>query len=412
MIEGKLQRADLLHDHHRYEEALALLDEVLREDPDCDQAHYQRAWNLLEIPGRKKEALDSINAAIALDPEFAYYTAIKAVILTKLDRDKEALTVAEAAIVQDPDLGIAWVAKASAYMGMNQWAKGEEAARKALELNPDDTSAANLLSLFLRLQGKLDSSQESIEQRLSEDAEDAFTHANAGWVALQRGDYKRAEEHCMESLRIDPEMEYGRAGLLESYKARSLFYRLYLKWVFFIQKYSEKSQWIIIIGIYLAFRFLRGFLTTVHPILGAAVGLLFIFFVFGSWIANGLGHFIILKDRTARMALVPSEKRDAWAVGGVLCLGILLVIAGVTVGPLGLAMGGACLMLSAIPASRVFLNGSLVGQLIFGGAALVAYGCAVGVMLTGEATYLNVAVIVCFISTWLGLVPSLNKDAD
>lgn len=412
MSDGRLQRADLLHDHHRYEEALALLDEVLSDDPDNDEAHYQRAWNLLEIPGRKKEALTSINTAIALDPEFAYYTAVKAIILTKLDRDTEALAVAQAATTQDPDLSVAWLAKASAYMGLNQWAKGEEAARTALELDPDDTSAENLLSLFLRLQGKLDSSQDSIDQRLAKDAEDPFTHANAGWVALQRGDYKKAEEHCMESLRIDPELEYGRAGLLESYKARSLFYRLYLKWVFFIQKYSEKSQWIIIIAIYVAFRFLRGFLSSVHPVLGAAVGLLFIFFVFGSWIANGLGHFIILKDRKARMALKPAEKRDALAVGGVMSVGLLLVIAGVTIAPLGLAMGGAALMLSAIPASRVFLNDSVPGRIIFGGAAAVAYGSAIAAIVTGSSSYLNIAVIVCFLSTWLGLVPSLNKGSD
>jgi len=412
MNEGKLQRAELLHEHRRYDEALALIGEVLSDDPNNEGAHFQRALNLLDMPGRNKEALESIDNAIALDPEFAHYMAFKAVILSKMDKDNQALTAAQKATTMDPDLGFAWVAKAQAYMGMNEWAKGEEAARTALELDPDDTSAANLLSLFLRLQGKLDSSQESTEQRLSEDAEDAFSHANAGWVALQRGDYVKAEEHCRESLRIDPEMEYGRSGLLEAYKARSLFYRIYLKWAFFIQKFSEKNQWVIIIGIYVAFKFLRGFLATVSPILGAAVGILFIFFVFGSWIANGLGHFIILKDRTARMALVSAEKRDGWAVGGVLCFGLLLVLYGVLVGPLGVAMGGAALMLSAIPASRVFTNGSMAGRFVFGGVAIVAYVCAVCAIFTGESMYLTAAVTVCFISTWLGLVPSLNKGLD
>ena len=411
-IAGKIQRAEILHDHHRNEEALVLLNEILAEDPNCEEAHYQKTWVLLEIPGHKKEALESIHEAITLDPDFAPYTATKSIVLNRLDRSTEALTAAQTAIAQDPDLPMAWIAKAGALGDKNEWAKAEEAARKALELDPDETTAANLLTLYLRMQGKLDASSENIEDLLSEDAEDPFTHANAGWVALQQGDYAKAEKHCLESLRIDPENEYARSGLLEAYKARSLFYRLYLKWVFFIQKFADKGQWIITIGIYIAYRVLRGAMNSIHPVLGAILGILFLIFVFGSWIASGLGHFIILKDRIARLTLKPAEKRDAWAVGGAFCLGLVIVIVGLTLAPIMVAAAGGVLMISSIPASRIFLNGALAGQVIFSLITLSCYGLAVATAATNEISYAWAAVAIGFLSTWLGLIPNLEKDPD
>lgn len=412
MIEAKLQRADILHDHHRNEEALALLNEVISEDPECDEAYFQKAWVFLDMKNRKKEALVAINHAIAIDPEFATYTASKSIILSQLDREKEALTVARSAIEQDSDISLAWVAQATAHGGMNQWAKAETSIRKALELNPDDTTASNLLSVYLRMQGKLETTEAEIQQRLSENAEDDFTHANAGWLALQQGDYAKAETHCMEALRIDSTSEYARSGLLEVYKARSWFYRLYLRWVFFIQKFSEKSQFAIIIIIYIGFRVLRGMAHAVHPGLGFLLGLAFLLFVFGSWIAGGMGHFLILKDRVARHALNAAEKRDGLAVGGMFLIGLLLAVIGLVTSHLSWAGAGGALLASTLPASRVFLNDSIAGRVIFGSAWLASIGIAVSTVVQNDVKMISYAVLLSFLCTWLGMIPALNKTPD
>lgn len=412
MIAAKLQRADLLHEHRRYDEALAVLAEVLMIDPDCASAHFQKTWNLLELSGKKPEALDAIDTAVSLDPEEPVYRATRSLVLSRLRREKEAIVAAESAIAQNPELGLGWMAKAEALVGQGKWEEAEGAIRTALAIDPDDIGAANLLAHVLRMQNRLDVSSDEVGKRLAKDAEDPFSHANAGWVALQKGDRAQAEEHFREALRLDSESEYARSGLLESYKARSLFYRLYLKWVFFIQKYSERNQWIIAIGIYLAFRFARGFLSAVHPLLGAAVAVVYVLFVFGSWIASGIGHFIILKDPLARLTLNGDEKKDAWAVGGMFMCGLVMVLCGVTFLPLFVAVAGATLLASTIPASRIFLNYSKWGKVVFSSITVVIYCCAVSILTTGDYMPAGLALLLSFGSTWLSLIRGLYQSVD
>ncbi len=47
---------------------------------------------------------------------------------------------------------------------------------------------------------------------LLRDPENALTHANQGWALLEQGDHGKALEHFREALRIDPEIEWARAG--------------------------------------------------------------------------------------------------------------------------------------------------------------------------------------------------------
>ena len=221
-------RALHLRGLHRHKEAVGLFLEHLAGDPDDAEAHAQLALTRLEMAGERRAALESIDAAIALEADNGHYFAYRSLILSKLDRDKEALAAAESALAFEPDSALAWVAKAQALGGKSRWAEAEEAAREALKHQPEHPMAQNQLGLFLRMQGKLEDADRGTDQRLARDPEDPMAHANAGWAALQRHDSKKAEVHFCEALRLDPELEYARLGLRESYKARSVIYRLFL----------------------------------------------------------------------------------------------------------------------------------------------------------------------------------------
>lgn len=417
-----ISRAIHLRELHRHEEAQAMLVQYLSTEPEDAEGHLQLALTRLEMDGQRRSGLESVNTAIGLEPDDPMNHAIKSLILGKLDKETEAIRSADEAIAKDPYFTLGWTAKASALGGLQRWKEAETCARRALEVDPDDDSAQNLLAVYLRAQGKVEEAEIEVQRRLSRDPEDPMTHANAGWAALQNGRRDEAEVHLAEALRLDPELEYARLGLREAYKSRSLFYRLYLKWVFFLQKYSEKQQILIFIGLYLGFKVGRSLLEKVNPIAAGVLVVVYLFLVFGSYLASGIGSFLLLKDPLARLSLNQEERREGIFVGGGFILGVLLIIGGLAIGHVPVALCGGGLVAAGIPASLFFGNESKIGRAVFGFAMLVVYLASAAVLLDSfihpedvsdwVASLGGFALLAAFGSTWLAMIPSLRRGPE
>ncbi len=273
----------------------------------------------------------------------------------------------------------------------------------------------------MRAQGKLDAADHSDMRRLSRNAEDPLSLANAGWTALQRGDRAKAEEFFRESLRIEPDNEYARDGLLQAYKSRSHFYRLYLKWVFFLQRYTSGKQMAIIIGLFLLYRFSTRVLRESHPIIAAVIVFAYLFFAFGSFVAPGLGHFLILTDPLARLSLNFREKLDGLAVGLPVLLGVAGLVLGITVLPTPVALFGGCLLAASIPSSLIFRNYARAGQILFGTIALFAVLTGIiqlvewavpnDTLIALSSALFPITVLSVVLCTWFSGVPGLTRQS-
>ena len=417
-----LEKASVLRERHRYEEAVAVLYEHLAQEPQDAWAYAMLAETQMEMPGKKREALTSIESAIAIEADTALLFALKGLILSTLDKDKAALEVSDEAIRLDPSVVLAWLARSQALGGMSRWAESEKAVREALKLAPDHQGAQNSLSICLRMQGRVEESARGADQRLARDPEDAVAHANSGWAALHRGEREKADVHFREALRLDPDSEYARLGLRETYKARSPLYRAYLRWVFFMQRFSAGQRWLIIIGIYLAYRFGRALLAQVHPLAAAALVVVYLLFCCWSFLASGVGHGLMLTDRWARMTLNRREKLDGLLVGIFFPLGVLLMVLGLTVLPLGFAFLGGGLALGALPVSQITLNYSKAGLMVFGAISLLVYvagvvGFLVGLdgsnpLQSGFGDLFMLAILGTVLTTWLSAVPGLHSHGE
>jgi tetratricopeptide (TPR) repeat protein len=416
-----LTRARMLRQHRRHEEAVAMLHSHLAHQPDDPMAHIELALNRVEIPGSKALALEDARKATGLLPDDPFPQALQANILCQLDREKEALLLAESAIAMDPEDVYSWNAKTLALCGLSRWKEAEESAKQALEVDPDDESASNLMAHVLRLQNKLEESQQESRRRLARDPDNAFSFANAGWAALQRRQVKEAEDLFKEALRLNPELKFAKEGLKESYRARSAFYRLFLRWAFFMQRFSEKHQTLIIIGLVVGFRVVRTIAAAVHPLLALLVVIVYYLFLFGTWLSSGIANFLILKDPVARMSLDRSEKVEGLVIGFLFFVGLLVLVAGAATGMLPAAVAGGTMMVAAIPASLVFTNASAKGRVVFGAcsAAVLALGAIVALDMAANPNIdlgdgksgpaFGFMVLIAMGSTWLAMVPALRK---
>jgi tetratricopeptide (TPR) repeat protein len=300
MSAGATHRGRILLEQKRYADAEKYFREGLASDPNDAEAFYFLAVCQLN-QDRPKEALETVERALEFSPEASESHALRSLILSDLERSREALAAAEEAIRLDPDSDFGFVAQAAAHLRRQNWSAAETSARRALELNPENSSAANQLAQALRLQNRLQESAEQTEYMLSQDAEDADTHATAGWVALQRSDHRKAEEHFLEALRLEPTNTNARSGLKESYKARSPFYRVYLKYCFFLLRFTEAQRWALVIGLLIAVRVGRKILPGPLSMTLLAAYLLFVLW---AHVASPVGNFQLLLDRAARHALL------------------------------------------------------------------------------------------------------------
>jgi len=418
----QLLRGLQLKELGRYADAEGAFKEALAQEPNDAFALHQLAACQWHIPGRHKDALQTINQAIAAEPNAAEHHVLRAFILCVLDRPKEALAAARSALELSPMDSGAFCAEAQAWLQMENWPNAERAAREALALDADNSTAANQLAQTLRLQNKQVENAAHLAGMLARDPDDAFTHANAGWSALQRGDRVAAETHFREALRIDPDFDYAREGLLTSFRSRSPLYRLYLRYTFAMQRLTRGARWAVIVGLFIGVR-AASFLP---PAAGIMLVALYFLFVLWVWVARPVGNFLLLFDSFAKYALRPREKLEAAVVGGSLCLAIFSLVAvlpfylmhALRLENAALDLAGGAIAVS-FPFSLTFTNRSLPGARIFGSigavgvlatlAAVAMEWAPSGPPTEAVATFFQFACLACVLSTWLGNVPSLIK---
>lgn len=416
----KLRRGQVLRQQGRLEDAEAFFKQAIADNPEHDYAYFELALCLMDMDGRRKESLQAIDRAISLEPGFSAYHATRAMVLAMLNRGKDALTASELAIELAPDSSFAHCSQARAYMMLQQWSNAENSARQALELDANDVSAGNILAMALRLQGRVAESAGTVAQLLSEDPEDPLSHLNAGWSALQGGDYKQAEQHFREALRLDPDFEAAREGLLESFKARSPMFRQYQKYCFFMQRFQSGARWAIVIGIYIAFRFGRAALERINGVAAVVLTFAYLALVLWVWVASGVGNLLVLLDPSARLALKRSEAIEAIAVGGGIIAGAVLMLLGAATSQTALLIAGGGFVAGSIPASLTFTNASRGGRALFGSILALTYLSSLTASLamtlvpdspiSGKLMSLTfLSMFACLICTWIGNIGGLRR---
>ena len=411
----QIMRGLQLKDLGRYADAESAFLEALAQEPNDDFTLHQLAACQLHQPRRERDALATIDSAIAIEPNDAAHHVLRSYVLSSLDRAKDGLAASQTALGLDPHHTGAFTAQAQAHLQMEQWPRAEQAARQALALDADNSAAANQLAQALRLQNKHAENASHLAGMLARDPEDPFTHANAGWATLQRGQHREAETHFREALRIDPDFESAREGLLNSFRARSPIYRTYLRYCFFMQRLSSASRWAVIIGLYFGMRL-------AHKIPGGFVLVaLYMLFVLWVWVAKPVGNFFLLFDSFARYALRPAEKREAIAVAGGLLAGLAILITGASLNAATVVVLGLGLIAASFPLSMTFTNGSRPGTWLFGSVAAITLLGALLQFLAGHvplidaeaaATIFATGAIGCLLSTWLGNIPALRRPAE
>jgi tetratricopeptide (TPR) repeat protein len=328
MMGPHYQRASLLCDRERYAEAITELQQAIAEDENDPFAQGLLAVCLSETD-RHQQAIEAAKRAIEIAPDSDYGHAILARVYADRGRLNEAFAAVSAALQIDPEDAVnqGWLARIEFERG--NWEASAAAAEAGLALDAENDFCLHYRSFALTKLGRGDEARRDQETLLAANPDDPHSHAARGWTLLEKGDAEKAKEHFLEALRIDPRLDYARAGLANALKARHFVFGLALRSLLFFDRFKAWTMWIIWGAVFLGLgrldRLAASFPGLMVPLVfvkaavwGLALALL---------IAHPLFDLILRLDRDGRRALSADQvKASNWHAASLLAgLGMALL---------------------------------------------------------------------------------------
>jgi tetratricopeptide (TPR) repeat protein len=405
-VSASYERVNLLFERHRYADAEKELRGLLAKDPDDGVGHALLALCRLELK-RPEEALDDARRAVHAAPDTPLSHHALALAHLARDESKKALAAIREAIRLDPEEPDHFAVLGSIHLGRSEWKPALDAASEGLRLDPEHAGCANLKSMALRKTGQSGAASHELEAQLARDPLDPDTHANRGWQLLEEGNTKRATLAFREALRLDPEHEWAREGLVEAIKARNPVYRIVLKYTFFMGRQRPGMQWGILIGAYVLYRVMREVSRNRPELAPWLTPLIVLYFICValSWFGDHFFNLLLCLHPQGRYALSKEQIRGAASIGAALVvLAIAAMVWGFASGTpqrVALVVGVASLCLM-VPVSAYFSCPRRGPRRAIGLAILVQ----LAVVVTGAfVVWFNIRTLVePVVLTWMILV--------
>jgi len=341
ILSPAILRAQMLLERDRYAEAEREVGRALSETPDHPIALSLMAMCKLH-QDRKPEAEQYAARAVAADPEHPYTHYVRGWVLVDVGKLPQARAASEEALRLDPTDPDFHALRSAVYLSANRWVDALAAAEKGLEYDAEHDGCQHQRTVALTRLGRHDEADRQMSQTLRQNADDPMAHANRGWSLLHQNRPKDALEAFREALRIDPGLEYARAGVVEALKAKNPIYRLVLAFFLWMSRLSPKAQAGVILGGFVGFQVLRqiGGSVPALSVVILPIMAVYIAFVVLTWVSVPLFNLLLFTSRYGQAALSRDQKLGARIFGGYL-LGVLayfgvtltMVLTGVGHGP-------------------------------------------------------------------------------
>jgi tetratricopeptide (TPR) repeat protein len=343
-----LERALVLLETKRFADAEQHLKSSLAQNPEDPRSLALLALCQLQLD-KKTEALTAAQQAVGLAPDDPFVRTTLGRALLYNNQPEAARQALKSALETDPTHADAYAVLSQLDYHERRWDMALHNAEKGLEHDPEDQTLLNLRAMALVKLNRSAEAADTTDYALHNDPEDSFAHSNKGWVKLEQGHYDEAAAAFREALRFDPNNEHAREGLKEAIKGKNWLYRGILRYFLFMGKLSERNQWIVIIGLYLGMRLLRTLArenSNLQPFI-APILLLYLVFVFATWIGQPLSNLVLRLHPVGKFALSDDEKRFSNIVGAFVAAGLLL-LAGSYFMPPALQLDGSLLGISLL----------------------------------------------------------------
>ena len=208
---------------HEPEQAALLFEQVLRQDPEDEEArdglataYNERAFELQRL-GQIEEAIFLLRRALGITPGWAGLRVNLGQLFLLLGRTKAAEKEFLQAVAQDERDPIACFNLARLYRQQGQADLAQSWFGRTLALDDDYPDARPELASLLYEQGDHEAAAALLQEEVARDATCPICHHNLGLALLGQGEPEAARRHLERSLALDPSYfraRYNLAALL------------------------------------------------------------------------------------------------------------------------------------------------------------------------------------------------------
>ncbi|WP_047546528.1 tetratricopeptide repeat protein [Psychroserpens sp. Hel_I_66] len=326
MESPNLERGIQLFEIGRYKDAIPYFQSAISENIDNYTAKFLLANCFFQVDNIEKAFSLTLDLRQDQPNDPGIYFLLSQLYLHK-ENDKEALIQINKAIEMDPYNENYFGQKSYVLLYQKKYAEALDFANEGLRVNAKSIFCLNARTTALTKLKRKDDVTSTISNLLGDDPENAYSHANAGWSYLENNNTPQALIHFKEALKLNPNLEHARSGMLTAVKSKNKIYNLYLRYAFWMGNKSEKNQWIFIIGIYLVYRFSVKMLSaTGMTYLAIPLIIVYLLFALGSWIMDPLSNMLLLFDKFGKFLLDKREKLTGQVMFGLLCASLLMLV--------------------------------------------------------------------------------------
>ena len=205
---NRITRArDISKDDGAFEEVVAMLQQVVREDPKVIDAWFMLG-NVHAKVGRAREAIEYFKRALALKPDDEMAVVNLANAYRQIGRDDEALVGFRRFLELDPKNSQVRYATAEILLDRGQLPEAEQQLRQALAIEPKLAAARNALGVLALKSGDVTGAEREIRQAIAEKPDVRLAHFNLALVAEERGRTDDAAAEYRKEIELHPNASY------------------------------------------------------------------------------------------------------------------------------------------------------------------------------------------------------------
>jgi tetratricopeptide (TPR) repeat protein len=323
-----IQRAVLLIEQNRYPMAKELLLQALAEEPDHARAHSWLALCHSQDRDQLSDATREAERAVFLAPDDYFTHYVLATIWETRNKIDKALASINEAISLEPSSAPAFAVRSRLYFNKKNWKAALESAEEGLECDPEDDSLQGLRTIALERLGRIGDAREQAEQARQQDPDSSWAHTTLAYTLLRQGDYRGAQKSFAEALRLSPNNDMARSGMMQALNSSNFLYRWMFQCMNSISRMSSRTQWILIIGLWLGMRLLDS-LAKDRPWLIPWVlplTLVYLLFVMMTWIMEPLFNTMLRFHSFGKFLLSAKERWASNLIAGALAISLVFAI--------------------------------------------------------------------------------------
>jgi len=198
------EATELARDRGPFEQIVALLEEILREDPNVIDAWFMRASQHM-THGDLPRAVEYYKRTLELKPDYDLAVFNLAQAYRRMGNDDAALAGFERYLQLDPKDPFVHYEMGEIWLDRGEMVRAEQLFRRALEIDSQMAAAKNALGVIALRRGDPGTAERLVREALAIKPTLRLGHFNLGLLAEERGDLRTAEREYYEELKAHPD---------------------------------------------------------------------------------------------------------------------------------------------------------------------------------------------------------------